>query len=65
MVFGFVFENKNKKIKNKRKMRSANEKEKDKEGPDQSTEESEETIYETHPRNETKKGREGNTRKRQ
>ena len=46
-------------------MRRANEKEKDKEGPDQSTEESEETIYETHPRDETKKGREGNTRKRQ
>ena len=53
----FVFFNKTRGI--------THEKENDKAGPDQPTEEVEETIYGTHPRNETKKGREGNTWKRQ
>jgi hypothetical protein len=34
------------------------EKDNDKAGPDQPTEDVEDTIYATHPRNETKKGRE-------
>ena len=40
-------------------MRRANEKDKDKEGPDQSTEESEETIYETHPETKRRKEEKG------
>ena len=39
-------------------MEITHEKENDKAGPYQPTEEVEETIYGTHPRNETKKGRE-------
>jgi hypothetical protein len=38
------------------------EKENDKAGPDQPTEEVEDTLYGTHPRNETKKGREESIR---
>ena len=54
MRFFFYF------IKKKQKERRdiTHEKENDKAGPDQPTEEVEETIYGTHPRNETKKGRE-------
>ena len=52
--FSFFF----KKIPKNKKRKITHEKENDKAGPDQPTEEVEETIYGTHPRNETKKGRE-------